>query len=117
MQTACLSLTLAIILSLGVCLGATAQRQAPARPPGWCVDPGHAVDSSFAAGQAIRALTDSNSKRAGLTFKVNYYQVVAEGQGVAISVVPASRPLPVGGGGLVWVDLETGCPIILRHYE
>ena len=36
--------------------------------------------------------------------------------GVLISAVVgnASR---LGGGGLVWVDVETACPIILKEYE
>ena len=23
----------------------------------------------------------------------------------------------IGGGGLVWVDVESGCPVVLRRYE
>ena len=51
--------------------------------------------------------------------KVNDYQIIKTStleQGVIVSVVVA-RPPVLGRGGLVWVDLETGCPIVLRRYE
>jgi hypothetical protein len=34
--------------------------------------------------------------------------------GVVISLVSTQS---VGGGGLVWVDLDTDCPIVLKGYE
>jgi hypothetical protein len=95
------------------------QRRAPTPPPGWCISPGHTLDSTFAARQAIGALSDSVSKRQSFLFKVDQFQVIKTGtleQGIIVSLVVA-RPPVVGGGGLVWVDLETGCAIVLRRYE
>ena len=95
------------------------QRRAQAPPPGSCISPGHTLDSAFVVRQAIGALSDSVSKRQGFEFKVGQFQVIKTGileQGIIVSLVVA-RPPVVGGGGLVWVDIETGCAIVLRHYE
>jgi len=51
--------------------------------------------------------------------RVDDYQAITTAsleQGVIVSLVPAN-PRTRGGGGLVWVDTETLCPIILRLYE
>jgi hypothetical protein len=37
--------------------------------------------------------------------------------GVVVSLTVAEPGNTVGGGGLVWVDIETGCSIVLRRYE
>jgi hypothetical protein len=55
-----------------------------------------------------------------MTLEPNNIQPVrAEGieLGLLISLRVAAPPNLVGGGGLVWVDLETGCAIVLRRYE
>ena len=38
-------------------------------------------------------------------------------EGLVISMVVVVPPTTVKGGGLVWVDIETGCGIVLRRYE
>jgi len=113
----------AVSLALGGFLAAAsplhAQGRKAALPPGWCIDPEHRPDSTFFARQAIGALSDSVTRRLGFELKVNDYQIIKTStleQGVIVSVVVA-RPPVLGGGGLVWVDLETGCPIVLRRYE
>jgi len=37
-------------------------------------------------------------------------------QGMVISLV-RREPKGTGGGGLVWVDGETGCAVVLKRYE
>jgi hypothetical protein len=72
------------------------------------------VDRTFAVEQARRALSQP-----GVTLKVDSIQVV-RGQGIELGLIISllsETPPVVGGGGLVWVDVETGCPIVLRRYE
>lgn len=80
---------------------------------GCAAGPVAGFDSTFAVGQAERGLTESGS-----ALKVRSIQpVLDEGieLGVLISFV-SSRNM-VGGGGLVYFDLETGCATVLRRYE
>lgn len=82
---------------------------------GRCASPGVNLDSAFAVGEARRILSQP-----GMTLEPNNIQPVrAEGieLGLLISLRVAAPPNLVGGGGLVWVDLETGCAIVLRRYE
>ena len=75
-------------------------------------------DSSFFVRQARRALGDSAAEESRATLRADSYQVIVVEsleQGVIVSLV--SRPPRLGGGGLVWVDIETRCPIVLRRYE
>lgn len=110
------SLGLLIVVTVLSSCGGQAQTRSGATPTSreWCISSGQAVDSSFAVEQARRAVSQP-----GLTLKVDAIQVI-RGQsgelGLIISLVAAQPPV-VGGGGLVWVDLETGCPIVLRRYE
>jgi len=104
---------------LAAALPLYAQGRKAALPPGWCIGPDHRPDRSFVVRQAIGALSDSVSRRLGFEFKVDDYQIIKTAtleQGVIVSIVVA-RPPVLGGGGLVWVDVETGCPIVLRRYE
>ena len=76
------------------------------------------ADSTYVISQATSAITDSAGTRAA-PFVVDEYQVIKTAsleQGVIVSLVPANRHMR-GGGGLVWVDAETFCPIVLRLYE
>ena len=103
---------------------ASAHPLARPSPVPWCVSPGSTVDSAFALVQAKSVFPSS-----GLTLKpYSVERVVAHLVGKESSVsldVPEGwlvRLMPVnpntlGGGGLVWVDGETGCPIPLTHYE
>lgn len=80
-----------------------------------CIALGAAVDSIFAVEQARRALAQP-----GVTLAPRQIQPVRD-QGIELGLlislaVTEPRNL-VGGGGLVWVDLESGCAIVLRRYE
>jgi len=67
------------------------------------------VDSAFAVNQARRALGDFLSEDPNLVpFRV---EIVTHG--VIVSLV-SKRPTGTGGGGLVWIDRDNGCPIVLR---
>ncbi len=125
------ALTLAVCF-LTACGGASAippvaSKPTP-RPSPWCVTPGSEVDSTVAVAQArtLFASTDEpplkphseqrvmahlegkNSKDS--TFSLNFPE------GWLVRLMPVA-PITLGGGGLVWVDSETGCPILLIHYE
>jgi len=126
------ALTLAVCF-LTACGGASAIPPAaskPTRPPSpvpWCVTPGSEVDSTFAVAQA-RTLFVSNEP----PLKPHSVQrVIAhlEGknpkdstfsldlpEGWLVRLMPVT-PNTLGGGGLVWVNGATGCPILLIHYE
>jgi hypothetical protein len=98
-------------------------RQPPVTTP-WCVVPGSAVDSAFAVAQA-RHLFDASS----LALKPQSVERVVARLAVKDSSVSLSVPegwlvrlMPVakgalGGGGLVWVNGATGCPMLLIQYE
>jgi hypothetical protein len=110
------ALLAALILAPALCAG---QKPVPTRAPGWCTDSTRMGDSTFVVDQAIKALSDSVTKRLGFVYKVDSYQAIETGpllQGVIVSLV-AIRPSMLGGGGLVWIDAETYCPIVLRRYE
>jgi len=80
-----------------------------------CVATGTTIDSTFLVTQARRALAQP-----GLALEVSSYRWIRENGvelGLVISLVAGRQPAVVGGGGLVWVDVETGCPIVLRRYE
>ena len=114
MRTALLALAM-LPLARQVC----AQGQRDTASSRWCNQPGRNVDSTFLVEQAVRALTNSATKRLGVVFRVDDYQVIRTArleQGVVISLVVA-RPTLRGGGGLVWVDTETACAIVLKPYE
>ena len=106
----------AILLVPIPCAG---QKPMPTRAPSWCTDPTRMGDSTFVVDQARKALSDSVTRRLGFVYKVESYQAIETEhllQGVIVSLV-VTRPLVFGGGGLVWIDAETYCPIVLRRYE
>jgi len=111
--------TLLLILTALLFLPAAGLGQARSRPPAprWCTDATQKGDSAFIVSRAIKAVADSARNRIAL--KVDDFQVIRTAsleQGVIVSLV-AANPHARGGGGLVWVDTETLCPIILRLYE
>ncbi len=90
----------------------------PPRRSAWCTDSTRRADSAYVVTQASRAIADSE-KSVRVALRVDDFQVIKTAslqQGVIVSLVPANPRTP-GGGGLVWVDAETFCPIILRLYE
>lgn len=80
-----------------------------------CTAVGRGVDSTFAVDQARRALAST-----GVTLAPRLIQPVRDqgiDLGLLISLAVTVPPNVVGGGGLVWVDLESGCAVVLRRYE
>lgn len=80
-----------------------------------CIEAGGGVDSAFAVKQARRALSPS-----GTTFEPRVIQPIRD-EGIEVGLIVSLASVQprnvVGGGGLVWVDLESGCAIVLRRYE
>ncbi|SRR6266496_295928 len=114
MRAALLLILTPLLLLPTIGLG-QARRRPPA--PGWCTDATQKGDSAFIVSRAIKVVTDSAGSRIGL--KVDDFQVIKTAsleQGVIVSLV-AANPHTRGGGGLVWVDAETLCPMILRLYQ
>ena len=80
-----------------------------------CTAAGGGVDSTFAIEQARRALSQP-----GVTLAPRLIQPVRDQGielGLLISLAVTEPRNVVGGGGLAWVDLESGCAIVLRRYE
>ena len=98
-------------------LVAHAQNNRPSIAPRWCTDSTQKGDSAFVVAQAVRAIADSTKDSNPL--KVDDFQVIETASlklGIIVSLVSAN-PRTRGGGGLVWVDAETRCAIVLRIYE
>lgn len=80
-----------------------------------CVESGRTIDSAFAVEQARKAIAQD-----GFTFSPRFVQPVRDQGielGLLISLALVEPRNTVGGGGLVWVDVETGCATVLRRYE
>jgi|SRR5882672_8679097 len=108
---------LSMALIWGSCADGSARAPASNMPRLPCdVNSGVRVDSAFAVTQASRALEGFLPTGGSL----EPYAVEVVREGMLVSLVPV-RPLVggvvLGGGGLVWVDEDTGCPIVLRRYE
>ena len=80
-----------------------------------CVSPGTTVDSAFVVEQARRALSQPGEMLAPRLIQPVRDQSIE--LGLLVSLEVANPPKVVGGGGLVWVDLESGCALVLRRYE
>ena len=92
------------------CAGGPSKTPEPVRPaPQWCVAPSATVDSALAVAQALHMLWSPSSD------SLKRHSIRHVDEGFLVSLVPAR--LIAGGGGLVWVDGETGCPIVLIRYE
>ncbi len=105
-----------------VAVGTAASRVYPVNAtdaqPLWCISRGEVVDSAFMANAALRLL---GSGEHGTRLKVEMFEFVPHAApqpvGAVVSLVVDSQQPPLGGGGLVWVDAETGCAIHLKTYE
>ena len=72
------------------------------------------VDSATAVQQARRAIAGANQQ-----LDPTSIQIVSD-HGIEVGLVISmivTVPPAIGGGGLVWIDTETGCAIVLRRYE
>ena len=102
-----------------VCLACAQQRSSESAPTPSralsCAPPGRTIDSVFAVEQARGVLAQP-----GVTLEPRSIQPIRD-QGIELGLLiglAVGQPRNVvGGGGLVWVDVETGCPIVLRRYE
>jgi hypothetical protein len=101
---------------LSIALGSCAQ---PSRAPSvgtgyptpWCITQGRSVDSAYAFDQARVALAPSPP----LVLVARSVDHVPEG--MLLRMVVSEPRGTRGGGGLVWVNVETGCAIVLIRYE
>ena len=93
-------------------------RRTPIRPD-WCVAANERVDSTFAVERAREVLEDTLLPLKPASVRTVGEQSLLDGlpmfEGFLVTLA-ATRPV-LGGGGLVWVDGETGCPILLKRYE
>jgi|SRR5882672_10031712 len=96
-----------------------AKPQASQIPADWCVAVNSPIDSAFAIAQA-RHLFDSTPVLVPQAVDRIVLRDSLSGlrapEGFVVRLVPAARGA-LGGGGLVWVNAVTGCPILLIHYE
>ena len=113
------SLLRSLIVAGSIVLPSVAHAQSKQAPiaPRWCTDSTQKGDSAFVVARAVRAIADST--RNSNPLKVDDIQVIKTAslkQGIIVSLVSAN-PRTLGGGGLVWIDAETFCAIVLRLYE
>ena len=93
-------------------------------PVPWCVSPGSKVDSAFAVKQALSPFASDDLPVMPHSVERIEARIVGKDSSVTVTLLegwlirlmPINR-MTLGGGGLVWVDGETGCPIVLKRYE
>ncbi len=103
------------------CARAPAREHHPAPAPlKWCIAVGGTVDSALAVAQArhvfegsVGELMPHSVQRIVLKDSLSGLRV---DEGFLVWFVPVIRG-SLGGGGLVWVNGATGCPILLIQYE
>jgi hypothetical protein len=88
------------------------QAASSALSPKSCAVMGRSIDSAFAVDQARSALAASSP---GLTFSPSSVERIKEG--LLFRMVVSQPPSTRGGGGLVFVNAETGCATVLIRYE
>lgn len=100
-----------LVLAAVACSAPVPQRSGLGVAPKSCQpDSSGVADSTYLVRQAQRALADMGLTVASFTVVTSNHGE----QGVVISLVDIQS---VGGGGLVWVDFDTDCPIVLKGYE
>jgi hypothetical protein len=88
--------------------------------PQWCVPEGRQIDSVFIVEQAARALvagTTTHPVQLSPDTILHVYSRHGIHEGAIVRLLLTKPQSMRGGGGLVWVDMETGCPTVLRRYE
>lgn len=77
------------------------------------------VDSSWVEKVSRQALDSAQARHPDLVLEEINWIRTRSGieEGALARFVSSSRVVSTGFGGLVWVDMETGCAIVLRRYE
>jgi hypothetical protein len=111
-NSAHLNLAMAAVF-LAACAGQTSSQQSSGNSsPGWCTVRRQSVDSSLAIEQARAALM-GNYRVPEL--KPDSFAKLFDGY--VVRMMAAEPAKTVGGGGVVWIDGETGCANVLLRYE
>lgn len=119
-----LSRYLAMVIGLGLAVACSRRAPAPLAVGGdesfagrraeEC-SKGRLIDSAYVVRVAAEAFGPDGPRELK---PIGYQPVTAPGspeEGVLVRLVPVAPTL--GGGGLVFVDIESGCAIALRRYE
>jgi hypothetical protein len=106
----------AIAAATGTVCGRSVERDWPANATAAkCIQVGEVVDSAKAVQLALRHFAGATLPRAT---RLVVLSAVAHDEGYLVSIgLDAAPRIVVGGGGLLWVDVDTGCIIWLRRYE
>jgi hypothetical protein len=101
------------IISLAAC----GQPKLPAKPAPqmtarWCNTTGRTIDSAFAVDQARVALQTDTAR-----FVLAPSSIDRVKEGLLIRLIVIEPRGTLGGGGLVWIDTETACAIVLTRYQ
>lgn len=112
--TRAVPLLLALALIVG-CRSRTIRGSDEVVPTERCFGAGATLDSAEAVRRAAHALESP-----GVLLRPRTIQAVRDEGieiGLLVSLAVAQPPNVAGGGGMVWVDLESGCALVLRRYE
>lgn len=84
-----------------------------------CRQPGLKIDSVWVEQVGRRALDSAQTLRAPLVLEELRWVRTRSGleEGALARFVSSNRTVSSGFGGLVWVDVESGCALVLRRYE
>ncbi|MGH8436903.1 MAG: hypothetical protein ACRERX_21135 [Pseudomonas sp.] len=77
-----------------------------------CVPEGKTIDAAQVGEQARSALTSAPGAP-----QVRVDSLIAREEGYLVKLLAADPSKAIGGGGLVWIDGETGCAVVLARYE
>lgn len=109
---------LAAVIAISACVSAgrsvPASAGAPARR---CAATGRAIDSALIVEQARAALAKGSDLRLSPDSVIHIHSRQSLYEGTIVRMLVSDPQSTRGGGGLVWVDGETGCAIVLLHYE
>lgn len=79
----------------------------------WCTAGTPGIDSVFVVAKAEEALRTPGTRHE----RFQPISLTRVPEGFVVRLVLVDPPGFLGGGGVVWVDGETGCPIVLVRYE
>jgi hypothetical protein len=99
-------------------------RHAARQAAQWCTAVGGLVDSVLAVAQARRVfesdpfpLIPQSVERVVAVVGKDSLSSLRLTEGFLVRLMPLNRDALLGGGGLVWVNAVTACPILLIRYE